>query len=197
MYHPSIWHPIQPLDMVAAYCSIRPITSPPNSTTINSEKHSVSPSIPTINAANGAFSVNTILSQTSSDPLRSSSTHHPSITTAAHHHLFSNLFYHYPYTGAFRPLLNGTTTGLLTSSTNSNSSLSSSSESSELSVFVRGGKRFKNNTHNENHCDTSPSEPSSDGSYGKYSYRKFLLIKINLIRFSSTYTYVHVVILVS
>ncbi|CAF4938091.1 unnamed protein product, partial [Rotaria socialis] len=73
------------------------------------------------------------------------------------HHLFSTLFQHYPYAAAFRPLLNGTTTtGLLTSSANSNSSLSSSSESSESSAFLPAGKRFKNNTHDENHCDISP-----------------------------------------
>ncbi|CAF4696613.1 unnamed protein product, partial [Rotaria magnacalcarata] len=75
---------------------------------------------------------------------------HPSITAAAaahQHQLFSTLFQHYPYAAAFRPLLNGTTTGLLTSSANSNSSLSSSSESSESSAFLPTGKRFKNNTH--------------------------------------------------
>ncbi|CAF5016626.1 unnamed protein product, partial [Rotaria socialis] len=160
MYHPSMWHPIQPLDMAAAFRSIRQTTSSPNSTTTTSpDKNSLSAAVAAFNAANGAFSVNTLLNQTSSDHLRFPSAH-PSITAAAavhQHHLFSTLFQHYPYAAAFRPLLNGTTTtGLLTSSANSNSSLSSSSESSESSAFLPAGKRFKNNTHDENHCDISP-----------------------------------------
>ncbi|CAF3820515.1 unnamed protein product [Rotaria sp. Silwood1] len=181
MYHPSMWHPIQSLDMAAAFRSIRQTTSSPNSTTTattttttSPDKNSLSAAVAAFNAANGAFSVNTLLNQTSSDHLRFSSTH-PSLTAAAavhQHHLFSTLFHHYPYAAAFRPLLNNTTstTGLLTSSTNSNSSLSSSStESSESSAFLPTGKRFKNNTHDENHCDISPSEKSSDESFGKYS----------------------------
>lgn len=176
MYHPSMWHPIQPLDMAAAFRSIRQTTSSPNSiptptAATNVEKNSLSAAVAAFNAANGAFSVNTLLNQTSSDHLRFPSAH-PSITAAAaahHHHLFSTLFHHYPYAAAFRPLLNGTTTGLLTSSTTSNSSLSSSSDSSESSAFVPTGKRFKNNSHDENHCDISPSEKSSDESFGKYS----------------------------
>jgi hypothetical protein len=170
MYHPSIWHPIQPLDMAAAFRSLRQTTSSPNSLTTTPEKNSLSAAVAAFNAANGAFSVNTLLNQTSPDHLRFPSTH-PSLTAAAavhQHHLFSTLFHHYPYAAAFRPLLNGTTTGLLTSSTNSNSSLSSSS-SSESSAFVPAGKKFKPNTHDENHCDISPSEKSSDESFGKYS----------------------------
>ncbi|CAF2060914.1 unnamed protein product [Rotaria magnacalcarata] len=171
MYHPSMWHPIQPLDMAAAFRSIRQTTSSPNSTTTSPDKNSLSAAVAAFNAANGAFSVNTLLNQTSSDHLRFPSAH-PSITAAAaahQHQLFSTLFQHYPYAAAFRPLLNGTATGLLTSSANSNSSLSSSSESSESSAFLPTGKRFKNNTHDENHCDISPSEKSSDESFGKYS----------------------------
>lgn len=191
MYHPSIWHPIQPLDMAAAFRTIRQATSSssPNSILNSPEKNSFSAAMAAFNAANGAFSVNTLLNQTSPDHLRFPSTH-PSLTAtaaaaaaAAHqHHLFSTLFHHYPYAAAFRPLLNGTTstsstvptsvtanTGLLTSSTNSNSSLSSAS-SSESSAFVPAGKRFKANPHDENHCDTiSPSERSSDESSSKYS----------------------------
>jgi len=176
MYHPAIWHPIQPLDMAAAFRSIRQtVTSSPNSTITSPEKTSLSAAVAAFNAANGAFSVNTLLNQTSPDHLRFPSTH-PSLTAAAavhHHHLFSTLFHHYPYAAAFRPLLNGTTTGLLTSSTNSTSSLSSSS-SSESSAFVPTGKRFKTNHHDENHCDISPSEKSSDESFGKYSGMKFI-----------------------
>ena len=170
MYHPSMWHPIQSLDMAAAFRSIHQTTSSPNSTTTSPEKNPLTAAVAAFNAANGAFSVNTLLNQTSPDHLRFPSTH-PSLSAAAavhHHHLFSTLFHHYPYAAAFRPLLNGTTTGLLTSSTNSNSSLSSSS-SSESSAFVPTGKRFKSNPHDENHCDISPSERSSDESFGKYS----------------------------
>ena len=174
MYHPSMWHPIQSLDMAAAFRSIRQTTSSPNSLITSPEKTSLSAAVAAFNAANGAFSVNSLLNQTSPDHLRFPSTH-PSLTAAAaahHHHLFSTLFHHYPYAAAFRPLLNGTTTtGLLTSSTNSNSSLSSSS-SSESSAFVPAGKKFKANPHDENHCDTiSPSERSSDESFSKYSGR--------------------------
>jgi hypothetical protein len=39
MYHPSIWHPIQPLDMAAAFRSIRQTTSSPNSITTSPEKN--------------------------------------------------------------------------------------------------------------------------------------------------------------
>ena len=157
MYHPSMWHPI---DMAAAFRSIRPTSASP---TTSPEKAS--------NAANGAFSVNTLLNQSSADHLRFSSTH-PSLTVAAaaaaaahQHHLFSTLFQHYPYAAAFRPLLNGTP-GLLTSSTGSKTSPSSSSSStsSESSAFVPAGKKFKANSHDENHCETS----SSDESFGKY-----------------------------
>ncbi|CAF3593005.1 unnamed protein product [Adineta steineri] len=168
MYHPAMWHPIQPLDMAAAFRSIRQTTSSsPNSTITSPDKNSLSAAMAAFNAANGAFSVNTLLNQTSPDHLRFPSTH-PSLTAAAavhQHHLFSSLFHHYPYAAAFRPLLNGTTTGLLTSSTNSNSSLSSSSSSSESSAFMPTGKRFKTNHHDENHCDISPSEKSSDESF--------------------------------
>lgn len=196
MYHPSIWHPIQPLDMAAAFRTIRQAasSSSPNSILTSPEKNSFSAAMAAFNAANGAFSVNTLLNQTSPDHLRFPSTH-PSLTAAAaaaaaaaahQHHLFSTLFHHYPYAAAFRPLLNGTTstssssaasvptsvignTGLLTSSTNSNSSLSSAS-SSESSAFVPAGKRFKANPHDENHCETiSPSERSSDESFSRYS----------------------------
>jgi hypothetical protein len=179
MYHPSIWHPIQPLDMAAAFRSIRQTTSSPNSITTSPEKTSLSAAVAAFNAANGAFSVNTLLNQTSPDHLRFPSTH-PSLSAAAavhHHHLFSTLFHHYPYAAAFRPLLNGTTTGLLTSSTNSNSSLSSSS-SSESSAFLPAGKRFKSNAHDENHCEISPSEKSSDESFGKYSGTSLSLASI-------------------
>ncbi|CAF1076381.1 unnamed protein product [Adineta ricciae] len=170
MYHPAIWHPMQPLDMAAAFRSIRQATSSPNSTITSPEKTSLSAAMAAFNAANGAFSVNTLLNQTSPDHLRFPSTH-PSLTAAAavhQHHLFSTLFHHYPYAAAFRPLLNGATPGLLTSSTNSNSSLSSSS-STESSAFVPTSKRFKTSTHDENHSDISPSEKSSDESFGKYS----------------------------
>jgi ketosteroid isomerase-like protein len=171
MYHPSIWHPIQPLDMAAAFRSMHQTTSSPNSIQTSPEKNSFSAAVAAFNAANGAFSVNTLLNQTSPDHLRFPPTQ-PSLSAAAavhQHHLFSTLFHHYPYTAAFRPLLNtGTTTGLLTSSTNSNSSLSSSS-SSESSAFVPAGKKFKSNAHDENHCDISPSEKSSDESFSKYS----------------------------
>ena len=178
-----MWHPIQPLDMAAAFRSMRQTTSSPNSTTTSPEKNSLSAAVAAFNAANGAFSVNTLLNQTSPDHLRFPSTY-PSLTAAAavhQHHLFSTLFHHYPYAAAFRPLLNGTTTGLLTSSANSNSSLSSSSSSSESSAFLPAGKRFKNNTHDENHCDISPSEKSSDESFGKYSGKIIYLIFFFLI----------------
>jgi hypothetical protein len=149
MYHPSIWHPIQPIDMAAAFRSIRQTTLSPNT---SPEKSSGGGNF---NAANGAFSVNSLLNQSSPDHLRI-----PSLTAvaAAHqHHLFSTLFQHYPYAAAFRPLLNGTS-GLLTSS----------SSSSDSSVYLPSGKRFKNNSHDENHCDTS----SSDESFGKYTGMK-------------------------
>ena len=171
MYHPSMWHSIQPLDMAAAFRSIRQATSSPTSLTTSPEKGSLSAAVAAFSAANGAFSVNTLLNQTSSDHLRFSATH-PSLSAAAavhQHHLFSTLFHHYPYAAAFRPLLNGTSTGLLTSSTTSNSSLSSSSSSSESSAFLPAGKRFKSNAHDENRCEISPSEKSSDESFGKYS----------------------------
>ncbi|CAF0823373.1 unnamed protein product [Adineta steineri] len=131
MYHPSIWHPI---DMAAAFRSLRQTTSSPN---ISPEKSSVS-------GFNAAFSVNTLLNQSSSETLRI-----PSITTAtAHqHNLFSSLFQHYPYAAAFRPLFNGTT-----------------NSPSESSAFLPAGKRFKNNSHDENHCETTSS---SDESFGK------------------------------
>jgi hypothetical protein len=105
MYHPSIWHPIQPLDMAAAFRSMRQTTSSPNSIATSPEKNSFSAAVAAFNAANGAFSVNTLLNQTSPDHLRFPTTH-PSLTAAAavhHHHLFSTLFHHYPYAAAFRP----------------------------------------------------------------------------------------------
>jgi hypothetical protein len=188
MYHPSMWHPIQPLDMAAAFRSIRQTTSSPNSTTTSPEKNSLSAAVAAFNAANGAFSVNTLLNQTSPEHLRFPPTH-PSLTAAAaahQHHLFSSLFQHYPYAAAFRPLLNGSATGLLTSSTGSNSSLSTSSSSSESSAFVPAGKKFKNNTHDENHCDISPSEKSSDESFSKYS---------GMIKAHSIWDYFHMFIL--
>lgn len=175
MYHPSMWHSMQPLDMAAAFRTIRQTTSSPNSITTSPDKGSLSAAVAAFSAANGAFSVNTLLNQTSSDHLRFPSTH-PSLSAAAavhHHHLFSTLFHHYPYAAAFRPLLNGTSTGLLTSSTHSNSSLSSSSSSSESSsAFLPAGKRFKSNPLDENHCEISPSEKSSDESFGKYSGKR-------------------------
>jgi hypothetical protein len=143
MYHPSIWHPI---DMTAALRSIRQTTSSPNS---SPEKNSVS-------SFNAAFSVNTLLNQSSSDHLRI-----PSVNAAAaahQQHLFSSLFQHYPYAAAFRPLFNGTT-----------------NSSSESSAFLPAGKRFKNNSHDENHCETTSS---SDESFGKYSgIKKNILIR--------------------
>lgn len=149
MYHPSMWHPIQPIDMAAAFRSIRQTTSSSSPNT-SPEKNSIG----NFNAANGAFSVNTLLNQSSPDHLRLPSLTAAAAAAAAHqHHLFSTLFQHYPYAAAFRPLLNGTP-GLLTSS----------SSSSESSVYLPSGKRFKNNSHDENHCDTS----SSDESFGKY-----------------------------
>ena len=162
-----MWHPI---DMATAFRSLRsPNTSP--------EKN------PAFNAANGAFSVNTLLNQSSADQLRFASAHSTlssnaaavaAAAAAAHQHqLFSTLFHHYPYAAAaaaFRPLLNGTSTGLLTSSTGSKTSPSSasSSSSSESSAFVPAGKKFKANSHDENHCETS----SSDESFGKYPGKK-------------------------
>jgi hypothetical protein len=131
MYHPSMWHPI---DMATAFRSIRQTTSSP-------EKNSLS-------GFNAAFSVNTLLNQSS-----------PSITAAAaaaaaaqQHQLFSSLFQHYPYAAAFRPLFNSSTTS-----------------SSDTSAFSPAGKRFKNNSHDENHCETTSS---SDESFGKYSGMK-------------------------
>jgi hypothetical protein len=139
MYHPSIWHPI---DMTAAFRSIRQTTSSPNT---SPEKNSVS-------GFNAAFSVNTLLNQSSPEQLRI-----PSITAAAaaaahQQHLFSSLFQHYPYAAAFRPLFNGTT-----------------NSSSDSSAFLPSGKRFKNNSHDENHCETTSS---SDESFGKYTGMK-------------------------
>ena len=167
MYHPSMWHPIPALDMAAAFRSMRQTACSPSSIGTSPEKGAL------FNPTHGAFSVNTLLNQASPDHLRFPSTHHPSLTAAAavhQHQLFSSLFQHYPYAAAFRPLLNGTT-GLLTSSTGSNSSLSSSSSSSvaDSSAFVPAGKKFKSNAHDENHCDSSSSEKSSDESFGKYS----------------------------
>ena len=169
-----MWHPMPPLDMAAAFRSIRQTTgtSSPNSSSTSPEKASL------FNPAHGAFSVNTLLNQTSPDHLRLPSAHPGSLTAAAaaahhHHQLFSTLLHHYPYSAAFRPLLNGAT-GLLTSSTGSNSSLSSSSSSSitntESSAFVPAGKRFKSNSYDENQCEQiSPSERGSEESFSKYS----------------------------
>ena len=71
---------------------------------------------------NAAFSVNTLLNQSSP----------ASITTAAHqHNFFSSLFQHYPYAAAFRPLFGNS------------------------SAFLPTGKKFKNNSHDENHCESS------------------------------------------
>ncbi|CAF2836042.1 unnamed protein product [Rotaria sp. Silwood2] len=131
MYHPSIWHPI---DMAAAFRSIRQTTSSPNT---SPEKTSVS-------GFNASFSVNTLLNnQSSSDQIRIPT------TTAHQHNLFSSLFQHYPYAPAFRPLFNGTT----------NSSL-------ESSAFLPAGKRFKNDSHDENHCETTSN---NDESFGKHT----------------------------
>jgi hypothetical protein len=115
--------------MATALRSIHQTTSSP-------EKNSLS-------GFNAAFSVNTLLNQSS-----------PSITAAAaaaaqQHQLFSSLFQHYPYAAAFRPLFNGT-----------------HNSSSDTSAFSPAGKRFKNNSHDENHCETTSS---SDESFGKYS----------------------------
>ena len=95
-----MWHP---LDMAAAFRSIRPTSASPST---SPEKGS-----PTT-AAHGAFSVNTLLNQSSPESFRFSSTH-PTLTAAAaaaaaahQHQLFSALFQHYPYATAFRPLLN-------------------------------------------------------------------------------------------
>ena len=166
-----MWHPI---DMATAFRSLRSTNASPNT---SPEKN------PAFNAANGAFSVNTLLNQPSADQLRFASAHSTlssnaaiaAAAAAAHHHqLFSTLFHHYPYAAAaaaFRPLLNGgTSTGLLTSSTGSKTSPSSasSSSSSESSAFVPAGKKFKTNSHDENHCETS----SSDESFGKYPGKK-------------------------
>ncbi|CAF3814931.1 unnamed protein product [Rotaria magnacalcarata] len=129
MYHPSMWHPI---DMAAAFRSMHQSTSPNTSP----EKSSVS-------GFNAAFSVNTLLNQSSSDQFRI-----PSITAAHQQHLFSSLFQHYPYvTAAFRPLFNGTS---------NNSSL-------ESSAFLPAGKRFKNDSHDENHCETTSNNDESLG----------------------------------
>lgn len=137
MYHPSMWHPI---DMAAALRSIRQTASALSPNT-SPEKNPVS-------GFNAAFSVNTLLNQSSPDQIR-----FPSMATAAHqHHLFSSLFQHYPYAPAFRPLFNGTT-----------------NSSSDSSAFLPAGKRFKNDTHDENHCETTSSK---DESFGKHTGMK-------------------------
>ena len=115
MYHPSIWHPI---DMAAAFRSIRQTTSSPNTSPEKSPGSSF----------NAAFSVNTLLNQSSSEHIRIPSTHP--------HHLFSSLFQHYPYAAAFRPLFNGTT---------------------DSSAFLPTTKRFKSSSHDENHCESDES----------------------------------------
>jgi len=149
MYHPSMWHPI---DMAAAFRSLRQPTSSPNT----------SPEKPSASGFNAAFSVNTLLNQSSPETLRI-----PSITTAAQQHqLFSSLFQHYPYAAAFRPLFNGTTNA-----------------SSESSAFLPTGKRFKNNSHDENHCETTSS---SDESFGKMTGMKINCIQTRT-RFLITY----------
>lgn len=126
MYHPSMWHPI---DMAAAFRSMRQ-----NSTaTATTTSPNTSPEKSSVSGFNAAFSVNTLLNQSSSDSLRI-----PSLTAAHQHHLFTSLFQHYPYATAFRPLFNGT----------SNTSL-------ESSAFLPAGKRFKHDSHDENHCETT------------------------------------------
>ncbi|CAF4827082.1 unnamed protein product [Rotaria sp. Silwood1] len=136
MYHPSIWHPI---DMAAAFRSIRQTTLSPNT---SPEKNSVS-------GFNASFSVNTLLNnQSSSDQIRIPSTS-TSTSTHPHHHLFTSLFQHYPYATAFRPLFNGTTNSIL-----------------ESSAFLPAGKRFKNDSHDENHCEITTN---NDESFGKHT----------------------------
>ena len=129
MYHPSIWHPV---DMATVFRSIR------QTTTLSSPNRS--PEKASVSGFNAAFSVNTLLNQSSSDPIRS-----PSITNAAHQHpLFSTLFQHYPYATAFRPLFNGT--------------INSSSESS---AFLPAGKRLKGESYDINYCETTSSNSES------------------------------------
>ncbi|UJR15002.1 hypothetical protein I4U23_001979 [Adineta vaga] len=133
MYHPSIWHPI---DMAAAFRSLRQPISSPNT----------SPEKSPVSGFNAAFSVNTLLNQSSSP---ASSTTTAAAAAAAHsHNLFSSLFQHYPYAAAFRPLFNS----------------SMNNSSSDSSAFLPTGKRFKNNFHDENHYETTSS---SDESFGR------------------------------
>lgn len=147
MYHPSIWHP---MDMTAALRSIRQPTSSPN---ISPEKNPLS-------GFNAAFSVNTLLNQSSPEQLRIPSIAAAAAAAAHQQHLFSSLFQHYPYAAAaaaFRPLFNGTT-----------------NSSSDSSAFLPTVKRFKNNSHDENHYETTSS---SDESFGKYPGKKINCIQ--------------------
>ena len=143
-----MYHPSMwhPLDMATAFRSIRPPTSSPNT---SPEKNSLS-------GFNAAFSVSTLLNQSA-----------PSITAAAaaaaaaaaqqQHQLFSSLFQHYPYSAAFRPFLTGT-----------------SNPASDSLAYSPAGKRFKKNSHDENHCETTSS---SDDSFEKYSGMKLNCIQ--------------------
>lgn len=140
MYHPSMWHPI---DMAAAFRSLRQTPTATTSPNLSPEKTSLS-------GFNAAFSVNTLLNQSS--PSSSLSAAATAAAVAQQHQLFSSLFQHYPYAAAaaaFRPLFNG-----------------SNHSSSDSSAFLPAGKRFKTSSHDENHCETTSS---SDESFGKYS----------------------------
>jgi len=134
MYHPSMWHPI---DMAAAFRSLRQTP-----TTISSPN--ISPEKPSLSGFNAAFSVNTLLNQSPSSSISAAAA-----AVVHQQQLLSSLFQHYPYAAAaFRPLFSG---------------------SNDTSAFLPASKRFKGNSHDENHCETTSS---SEESFGKYSGTK-------------------------
>lgn len=124
------------IDMAAALRSLRQTPTTISSPNISPEKSSLS-------GFNAAFSVNTLLNQTPSSSISAAAA---AAAVAQQHQLFSSLFQHYPYAAAaFRPMFNS---------------------SNDTSAFLPASKRFKGNSHDENHCDTTSS---SDESFGKYS----------------------------
>lgn len=127
------------IDMAAALRSLRQTPTTISSPNISPEKSSLS-------GFNAAFSVNTLLNQTPSSSISAAAA---AAAVAQQHQLFSSLFQHYPYAAAaFRPMFNS---------------------SNDTSAFLPASKRFKGNSHDENHCDTTSS---SDESFGKYSGTK-------------------------
>ena len=142
MYHPSMWHP---LDMATAFRSMRPPTSSPNT----------SPEKSSLSGFNAAFSVSTLLNQSAPSITAAAAAAAAAATAQQQHQLFSSLFQHYPYSAAaaaFRPFLAGTC-----------------NPSSDSLAYSPAGKRFKKNSHDENHCETTSS---SDDSFEKYSGMK-------------------------